>query len=170
MICVDIGRDARAAVPPHRDPACGRGSPARATGMLRRRDDRCERERERDRRTYMVAGSARLSGYAVSDGASRFHDDARLSPPSIWWFLSTALLSRRLFLFATAPRRPRAGTKNIDGCSAAERDETVRERESRREALFQDYRGLPAFWNRADRLHSRYRACLQFHRAKIAHA
>lgn len=46
----------------------------------------------------------------------------------------------------------RVGTKNTNGCSLGERDEMARERESRREALFQDYRGLPAFWNRADRL------------------
>lgn len=71
----------------------------------------------------MVAGSARLSGYAVSDGASRFHDDARLSSHC----LVVPLLSRRLLLLLfTAPssraRPPRAGTKNTDGCSAILRE------------------------------------------------
>lgn len=103
----------------------------------------------------------------ASDGASRFHDDVlrvslfpSLSLSSLYLGVLFHLFSP-LFdaVFLAHARLLRAGHQKYRRLFRGwERRGGPREK-NRREALFRDYRGLPAFWNRADRLHSQYRVC-----------
>lgn len=103
----------------------------------------------------------------ASDGASRFHDDVRCVSLSSLYLGVPPFLSPRSLFDAILLARFSPGTKNTDGCSVDEKDRRRPKEKNGREVLFRDYRGLPAFWNRADRLHSQYRTCSSFPRAAI---
>lgn len=152
------------------------GGPASATGRSRARERRRDAatagasERERATGGHIWSRGPRGSQVTLaSDGASRFHDDV----------LTHALSSLYLGVSSLSlPHRspPSLAVSLVPGHQKYrrlfrgwERDEAGPEDECRREALFRDYRGLSAFWNRADRLHSRYRACLQFHESSSRH-
>lgn len=121
----------------------------------RRRDAATAGASERERTTGGHIWSRGPRGSQVtlaSDGASRFHDDVlshTRSPPSIWEFCLPPFFPPR----HVASRLPRAGRQKyrrlFRGWERDERRDPPSD-ESRREALFRDYRGLPAFWNRAD--------------------
>lgn len=118
----------------------------------RRRDaaTACASERERATSGHIWSRGPRGSQVTLaSDGASRFHVDVLShthSPPSIWESSSLSLPTSSLL--CRGPKIPTVVPR------MRERRGGAREDESRREALFRDYRGLSAFWNRADRLHS----------------
>jgi len=129
---------------------------------------------EKERTTGGHIWSRGLRGSQVtlaSDGASRFHDDVRhvsLFPLSIWefhLFSPHVASSTPSFLRTSRARLLRAGYQKYRRlfCGWERRGKW----EEGEEALFRDYRGLPAFWNHADRLHSQYRACSSFPRVTI---
>lgn len=98
----------------------------------------------------------------ASDGASRFHDDVqRVSLSSLYLRVPPFLSSHSLFdavllaRFACSPPC-RAGHQKYRTVVPWVREMKRTREKNRREALFRDYRGLPAFWNRADRLHFQY--------------
>lgn len=133
----------------------------------RRRDAATAGASERERATGGHIWSRGPRGSQVtlaSDGASRFHDDVPAHAFALPLSGSSSL-SLPTSLLPTSSPSCRAPKISIDGCSADERERRggTRGWEQERSELFRDYRGLPAFWNRADRLHSRYRTCLQFH-------
>lgn len=166
-------------------------------------------ERESERRTYMVAGSKKLSGYAAPSALTVFTIlFALLLPPHPSPLLSlesTLPRQQRVSRQSSLPLAERdadvsgARTRAAIVASASRHDQKYRQarvrlgekercragresrdkdglrvvtplarhaaREGTRFPLFRDYRGLPAFWNRADRLvHSRYRVGFQISR------
>lgn len=162
-ICVDIGRDARSLWSSERmDAARERYRDVVTTGAS---------EKERTTGGHIWSRGPRGSQVTpASDGASRFHDDVRrvslslfFSPLSIWESHLFSPLVASLtpsFLRASRSRLLRVGHQKYRRLFRGwERRGGPREK-NRREALFRDYRGLPAFWNRADRLHSQYRTFL----------
>lgn len=138
-----------------------------------RRENLCERDtatprwpvrgRERERQADIYGRGARealrLRLLATALAVFTMMCSHTRSSPSIWEFLPFSPHVAPSHVVSLVP-----GTKNIYRrlFRGWERRGGTRGWEQERSVISR-YRGLPAFWNRADRLHSRYRTCLQFH-------
>lgn len=136
----------------------------RAREMQRRRDSRCEWEREREADIY---GRGVREALRLRDGASRFHDDARCVFPLFYlgMYLSFSFFMSLLPRYPSRmlrARLPHADTKNTDAYSLDERDEMARRRKKERSVISR-LSGIAGFLKSCRSFSFRHRESVQFH-------